>query len=245
MKTSETIDKLAEALASAQGEIQGAHKDKDNPYYNSKYADLASVWDACRAPLSANGLAVVQTFSTEILEYMGEDKDGKEVSLSYAKVTLISRLVHSSGQFIDMDVTSESRDAGPQAIGSVVTFLRRYSLQALVGVAPEDDDGNAAVKQPEGNQAQRRPAQQQQRPTNGNGSSKPSQSPLFGDYTAWLNSQCPSRFKTIGDAWAATYSIAAKLGFNQSTLRQCPERQVFQDIETRIKEDVPVDGIPF
>ena len=57
---SATIGKLVMALAKAQGQIKAAPKDSDNPFFKSKYADLASVWEACREPLAKNGLAVIQ-----------------------------------------------------------------------------------------------------------------------------------------------------------------------------------------
>ena len=57
---SEQINELAKALAAAQAEIEGASKDKTNPHFKSRYADLASVWEACRKPLSKHGLSVIQ-----------------------------------------------------------------------------------------------------------------------------------------------------------------------------------------
>lgn len=125
MRTSEQIGELAVALSLAQASIESAHKDSANPFFNSRYADLASVWDACRGPLTANGLSVVQIPSA----------DGQVV-------TVESRLLHKSGQWIEGTLTSAAKDDGPQSIGSAITYLRRYALQALVGVAPEDDDGN-------------------------------------------------------------------------------------------------------
>lgn len=130
MRTSENIADLAAALAKAQGQIHGAVKDSANPFFKSKYADLASVWEACRVPLSENGLAVIQLPSTE----------GNVVKLT-------TRMVHASGQWVEGDVSATAKDEGPQAIGSTVTYLRRYSLQSITGVAPEDDDGNAGQDQ--------------------------------------------------------------------------------------------------
>jgi hypothetical protein len=140
MKTSEQIGELAAALAKAQGELEGAHKDSANPFFKSKYADLASVWDACRGPLSENGLAIVQL----------PRADGNAV-------TMETRLIHSSGQWIEGELTAVAKDEGPQSIGSAVTYLRRYMLQAVTGVAPEDDDGNAATSEGAPPQKQTRP----------------------------------------------------------------------------------------
>jgi hypothetical protein len=127
MITSESLNELAPALAKAQSKIEGASKDAANSHFKSRYADLASVWDACRKPLTDNGLSVVQTLSSE-----GD------------LIKCTSMLLHSSGQFIKSEFGLMPMQKGPQAAGSCATYLRRYSLQALVGVAPDDDDGNAA-----------------------------------------------------------------------------------------------------
>ena len=129
MEKSEQINELATALSKAQGVIIPASKDADNPFFKSKYADLASVWEVAREPLYKNGLAIIQLPSA----------DGNIV-------TLKTLLTHSSGQFISSDLTMVAKDASPQAIGSCITYLRRYSLSAVVGIASEiDDDGNSAT----------------------------------------------------------------------------------------------------
>jgi hypothetical protein len=127
MTTSDQINELAAALAKAQGEIENARKDSANPFFKSSYADYASVRDAVQGPLSRNGIAFVQVPST----------DG-------ARVSVETRLMHASGQWISGTVSATAKDDGPQAIGSCQTYLRRYSLQAFTGVGSEDDDGNAA-----------------------------------------------------------------------------------------------------
>lgn len=145
LSQSPELDQLATALAIAQGSIQGAVKDRTNPAFKSSYADLASVWDACRAALSANGLSVSQ--------HPGRLEDGS------ATVTTI--LLHKSGQHISSVCAALPRDQSPAAVGSVVTYLRRYALAAAVGVAPEDDDGQAASHATPNPQPQRAPAQAQ------------------------------------------------------------------------------------
>jgi hypothetical protein len=130
MNQSESIAELSAALAKAQGIMEGAAKDSANPFFKSKYADLASVWDACRKPLSDNGLSVVQT-----TEFMPEHPD---------MVCIETILCHSSGQWIKGKLAVKPTKADPQSVGSCITYLRRYSLQSMVGIAPEDDDGNAA-----------------------------------------------------------------------------------------------------
>jgi hypothetical protein len=129
MTKSESVAALGAAMAKAQGTMAGAAKDSKNPHFNSKYADLASIVEACRLALAANGIAVMQSPSTH---------DGNLVRMS-------TMLLHSSGEWIESDVLQvQSKDAGPQAVGSCLTYLRRYQLAAMVGVAPEDDDAEAA-----------------------------------------------------------------------------------------------------
>lgn len=120
---SETINELAAALAKAQGEMQAAIKDSVNPFYKSKYADLGSVWDAARPVLSKNGLAVMQ--STDIV---GD------------KLCMVTMLAHSSGQWVKSILPLNPAKNDSQGIGAAITYLRRYSLSALVGVVCDDDD---------------------------------------------------------------------------------------------------------
>lgn len=119
---------LAAALSKAQGQIKGAKKDADNPFFKSKYADLASTWDACREALSANELAITQ---------VPDMIDG----ILHLRTTLH----HSSGETISGTMIMQLSDkANAQQLGSLITYYRRYALSAIVGIAPEDDDGNSA-----------------------------------------------------------------------------------------------------
>lgn len=133
MIKSEDIKELAAALAKAQGQIEGAKKDTVNPFFKSKYADLASVWDAIRKPLSDNGLSIIQTTRPPTKE---EDNF----------MVLNTTLMHSSGQWVSSAIPVVAKDQTPQAMGSALTYSRRYSLAAIVGVYQEDDDANAAQK---------------------------------------------------------------------------------------------------
>ena len=128
MNHSESIAKLATALSIVQGKLTHAKKDSANPFFKSKYADLESVWDACRSLLAENGLAVMQ--------FPGEFVDGT--------MSLNTVLTHSSGEFMSylMSVPVTKPDA--QGAGSALTYMRRYALAAVVGVVQADDDGNAA-----------------------------------------------------------------------------------------------------
>ena len=124
---SEQINELAAALAKAQASITGALKDSANPFFKSKYADLASCWDACRKQLTDNGLSVIQT--TDIVA---------------DTVVVRTTLAHSSGQWISGILPVKAKDDGPQAQGSGITYARRYALAAIVGLAQIDDDAEAA-----------------------------------------------------------------------------------------------------
>jgi len=127
MTTSESIAEIADALAKAQGEMEGALKSASNPFFKSKYPDLASVREACVPYLSKYSLAVLQSPTA----------DG-------AKVSVETLLMHASGQWVKDTLTVTAKDDSPQAVGSAITYLRRYALQAFAGVAPEDDDAEAA-----------------------------------------------------------------------------------------------------
>lgn len=126
METSENINLIAGALTKAQSELRGAKQDSENPFYRSKYADLTSVWEACRKPLTDNGLSVVQTTSIGI---QGE-------------CIINTMLLHNSGQWIrgNLQMPAES---DPQKLGKLITYGRRYGLAAIVGVSPEDDDAES------------------------------------------------------------------------------------------------------
>lgn len=142
MNHSEHINELACALSKAQGEILPALKDNVNPHFKSKYADLNSVWNACREPLSKNGLSVIQTTC--------EDN---------GRIVLITTLVHSSGQWIKSSLPLIMTKNDSHGLGSALTYSRRFSLAAMVGVAPdEDDDGNASVA-PKTSKTEIKPAQ--------------------------------------------------------------------------------------
>jgi len=127
MNQSESIAALAAALSKAQASITGALKDSANPFFKSKYADLASCWDACRKPLTDNGLAVIQTI---------EAGEGRAV--------LVTTLAHSGGEWIKSYCPILTKDDSPQALGSAITYARRYALAAMCGLAQVDDDAEAA-----------------------------------------------------------------------------------------------------
>jgi len=127
---SESIANLTLALSIVQGKMSHAVKDSANPFFKSKYADLESVWDACRSLLAENGLAVMQFPGL----YTDHDK-------SMSLTTVIS---HKSGEYLNQEMSVPVTKADAQGAGSALTYMRRYALAAVVGVVQADDDGNAA-----------------------------------------------------------------------------------------------------
>lgn len=139
--------KVFAAFVKAQAEIEKASKDKTNPHFRSKYADLGNVVDAIKPALEKHGLAFLQKFH--------ENPDG---------IAVETIIIHESGESFSngvLSVPATKRDA--QGYGSACTYARRYSLQAAFGVAPEDDDGNAA-SQPQRQQQAQAPAKPQLAP---------------------------------------------------------------------------------
>lgn len=122
---------IASALVKAQAAFGPALKDKTNPHFRSKYADLGACIDAVLDALNNNGIA--------LLQQTRQDDTG---------VTVETMFLHESGEFLGcgpLHVPAAKMD--PQGFGSALTYARRYSLMTACGIAPEDDDGNAATKQ--------------------------------------------------------------------------------------------------
>lgn len=116
------------ALAAAQQQMGKAFKSANNPHFRSKYADLASVMDACMSALNDNGIAVIQP--------LGETEFGRHVETVF---------LHGSGERLECKVPLIVQKEDMQGLGSAITYARRYGLMSLAGIAPEDDDGNAAT----------------------------------------------------------------------------------------------------
>lgn len=119
---------LTRSLVTVQQSVQGAKTNKMNPHLKNRYADLGAVWETCRELLAANGLAVTHTFK--------ESPTGDTL-------TCVAILLHVEGGRIESQLTMKLAKTDPQAVGSAITYARRYTLAALVGiVVDDDDDGN-------------------------------------------------------------------------------------------------------
>lgn len=125
MNSSETLNELYKALSAFQGEVKPALKERVNPFFHSRYANLFDLWEVCREPLARHGLCCLQILNEGMI---------------------ITRLGHISGQWIEGCFPVPPNDGkSPQALGSAITYGRRYALAAILGlVADEDDDAEAA-----------------------------------------------------------------------------------------------------
>lgn len=124
IEMSADIKDIATALSAFQGQVEAVKKDAENPFFRSKYASLAGIMDTIKKPLSENGLAIAQ------------------FPLPNGQLTTI--LMHKSGQFIKATYEMRPKDQTPQAVGSMLTYMRRYAISAVLGIATEDDDGAEA-----------------------------------------------------------------------------------------------------
>lgn len=133
IKTSHSLEikDFVGALAKAQGIMKPAVFNKVNPHFKTRYADFTSCMDACRQPLSDNGIAVMQYCET--IE---------------GKLNLVTMLAHVSGQWVKSEFPLIAAKMDSQGIGSAMTYAKRYNLCGMVGIVADedvDDDGEAAV----------------------------------------------------------------------------------------------------
>jgi len=130
MERSDSIKEIATALCKAQDQMMGAAKDATNPFFKSKYADMASVVRAVKQSFTDNGLSFSQ------FPMFDEGRAGVETIL-----------MHTSGEFMSSTLLLPmANKQDPQSTGSAITYARRYALQAIAGIPSEDDDGQAATK---------------------------------------------------------------------------------------------------
>ncbi len=175
------MEKIAPAFIKAKKEFGPALKDRTNPAFKSKYADLGACLDAVDDALLNNGIASMQ-----------------ETFMDERGVTVETVFIHESGETMrggKLHVPASKQD--PQGYGSALTYARRYSLQAACGIAPEDDDGNAASP----SQRSAQPAKQ--------ASIKPKES-ISDDYVnTWVSAlescvNIEALKETFADAWKHT-----------------------------------------
>lgn len=159
MNQSPEIDKISPALVECLSNLLGVKKDSKNPHFKNDYASLEAVIDHARAQLWAHKLAVVQGVGSF---------DGKAIAIT-------TRVLHESGQWLESEAQIPLTKFDAQGAGSAITYGRRYALMAALGLAPVDDDGEAAV--------QRAPANAP--PANGLGTEKRDTGPGSVDGKDW------------------------------------------------------------
>ena len=129
MRQSTQVNELAAALSAAQSEMGGAVKSANNPFFKSSYATVGDVLKVIKEPLANNGLAITQ-FPVSDLEHKS--------------VGVCTKIWHSSGQWVEQDYYLPLTKFDAQAVGSAISYSRRYALQAALGIPSADDDGEAA-----------------------------------------------------------------------------------------------------
>lgn len=175
---------IAAALAKAQLSMGKALKKANNPHFRKSYADLGNVMDACLEPLNENGIALIQP--------TGTDEIGP-----YVKTILIHG---ESGETLESTVHLILGKKDMQGYGSAVTYARRYGLMAMAGIAPEDDDGNAAAGS---GQATETPRKQEKKP-------EPTGAELRDNLKAWMNAPKTTP-EDVRNAWQSNDNFKAKL----------------------------------
>jgi len=131
LTSSENIGAIAPALIKAQSQMQGISKEGKNPAFKSKYVTLDSILDTLRPILTSNGLMLTQ---------------GSQQPETMQSVTVESRIIHTSGEWISTTVTIPVTKPDAHGLGSALTYGRRYSVSALLAIsADEDDDANGAI----------------------------------------------------------------------------------------------------
>lgn len=129
LEVSESVDKLLPALIKVQTETRNLKKTEENPHFRSKYSSLTEVLDAIKLPLTNNKFALIQAPGTT----------------TEGDVIVTTMLIHESGQWIKSALQLRpERNGHPQAVGSAITYAKRYSLIAMLALGEDDDDGNAA-----------------------------------------------------------------------------------------------------
>lgn len=137
MEKSQTLTRLAQAVTAFRIKVATIKKDAKNPFFNSSYATLSNILEAIQVPLEETGLTFIQM------------PDGDN---------LITILIHDDGEFIQSVYPINPGTKTPQAVGSAITYARRYSLTAILGLnIEEDDDGNAATQTTTNGQAEHKP----------------------------------------------------------------------------------------
>lgn len=179
---SESFKAIPKALVAIQSQVRPAAKDAKNDYFDSPYADLESVINSVRPIMVQEGLSLMQFPSTDYVNMVetkatmregdSRNRSQKIVDIRVPTVGVETRLDHAdSGEWLTHTMSMLPMDNSPQAIGSTITYARRYSLNAILGLISEDDDGNAGS---DASGRQNLPSQQKSRQTAAKAPASPS-----------------------------------------------------------------------
>ena len=150
MNTSQSIIKLSQAMLKVQQQLQPATKDARNSFVGNDYATLNSVMETCKGALISHGIWLTQLPCPAPVE-LGTGHIGLETKLIHAE----------SGEWSSSTTVIPLPKNDPQGMGSAITYARRYSLCAMLGIVTEDDDANAACGYPQNTRSQRRTVRRQ------------------------------------------------------------------------------------
>lgn len=182
-------DALALALFKAQSAFTTAHRYTDNPYFKSKYVSFGTLWELVVKPLADNGLFILQPI---------QEEDGK--------IYVETLVMHISGRsFSSRCPVLVKAPLNPQAMGSAVTYARRYALAALLGVVIDDDDGNNAAGH---NQTAAAPKGAKPTPTTRQPITPQSAATLADAIAAIRRAKTPEELVAIYKGYAARFGIA-------------------------------------
>lgn len=209
IETSPEITKLADALLQFQSTVRAVKRDGKNPHFNSKYATLENVLDAAKPVLNANGIILTQA-AGEILE---------------GAVCVTTRLMHTSGEFMQSTLHVPLGKRDPQGVGSAITYGLRYSLMAMLGLPPtDDDDGEMAMDR----------AGEYAKPLKSSAAMK--RDDFWGEFETEID-ECMTlaaleqrkaywRKRAVDDGWPVAWKSAAKDRFEGA------EKRIMDEIET-------------
>ena len=220
---SPTVGKIAEALCAAQAELPAAIKGRVNPHLRNKYADLNAIYEAARETLAKHGLAVVQTM---------QPTDGK----AHVRTTLL----HKSGEWIAGELVMPlDRNGGPQGMGSAITYARRYSLSAMIGiVTEEDDDANAAQGRGKAAQAKVKAQRQEAKASNADPMSNAQRAKLF----ALAKEVMPDAGRE--DVLIAISDIVGRHIESSNALTKAEAAKVIDALERPTTDNIPWEDVP-
>jgi hypothetical protein len=208
MNQSPEIDKISPALVKALGSLTGVVKDSKNPHFKNDYASLEAVIETSRGVLNDNDLCVIQGVGAF---------DGKAIGIT-------TRLLHGSGQWIDSEASIPLAKLDAQGAGSAITYGRRYALMAALGLAPVDDDGQAASA----------PTAPRQAPANGLGTEKRDTGAGSIDGIDWWGCSGPG----LSPAEAKRQGMDKDMEEIRHSLRDAPTKDSLRDVVTSVKANV-------